>query len=71
MPKNCFCTGDIVGYCAQPEETIHRFIDWGAHTIIGNVELQLRNRNIDCGCDFKKGSKCDGFSKLWYCMLHS
>ncbi|WP_103864779.1 metallophosphoesterase [Aquimarina sp. I32.4] len=64
--ENCFCTGDIVGYCAQPEETVQRFMQWGAHSIIGNVEEQLRTGAIDCGCDFKAGSRCDGFSKTWY-----
>ena len=62
----CFCTGDIVGYCAQPEKTVQRFINWGAHSIIGNVELQLRNGDEDCGCDFTTGSRCDNLSKLWY-----
>ncbi len=65
-PKNCFCTGDIVGYCAQPEETVDRFISWGAQSIIGNVEEQLRSGALDCGCDFSVGSRCDNFSKEWY-----
>ena len=30
-PENCFCTGDIVGYCAQPEETVQLFKLWGAN----------------------------------------
>ncbi len=66
VPQNCFCTGDIVGYCAQPEETVQCFRDWGAHTIIGNVEEQLRVGALDCGCDFSLGSRCDDFSKEWY-----
>ncbi len=66
VPEQCFCTGDIVGYCAQPEETVQRFINWRARSIIGNVELQLRNGDEDCGCDFKAGSRCDNFSKSWY-----
>ncbi|MBJ7880799.1 metallophosphoesterase family protein [Gelidibacter salicanalis] len=65
-PENCICTGDIVGYCAQPEETVQLFQNWGAQSIAGNVELQLRDGATDCGCDFKKGSRCDGFSQLWY-----
>ena len=36
-PSHCICTGDIVGYCAQPEETVQLFKKWGAHTIAGNV----------------------------------
>tara|TARA_R110002051_G_scaffold258937_4_gene318272 strand:+ start:8912 stop:10123 length:1212 start_codon:yes stop_codon:yes gene_type:complete len=63
---HCICTGDIVGYCAQPEETMQLFRSWGAKSIAGNVELQLFEGAEDCGCDFKEGSRCDDFSKLWY-----
>ena len=65
-PENCISTGDITGYCAQPEETIQLFREWGALSIAGNVELQLTNDSEDCGCDFKAGSRCDGFSKTWF-----
>ncbi|MGB5820694.1 MAG: metallophosphoesterase family protein [Saonia sp.] len=65
-PENCICTGDIVGYCALPEETVQRFKSWGARSIAGNVEVQLGKDAEDCGCDFTQGSRCDGFSKLWY-----
>lgn len=66
LPENCICTGDIVGYCAQPEETVALFRQWGAQSISGNVEQQLFEDAEDCGCDFTEGSRCDGFSKLWY-----
>jgi alkylhydroperoxidase/carboxymuconolactone decarboxylase family protein len=65
-PENCICTGDITGYCAQPEETVQLFKKWGALSIAGNVELQLANDSEDCGCDFKSGSRCDDFSKMWF-----
>lgn len=65
-PENCICTGDITGYCAQPEETITTFKNWGALSIAGNVELQLANDSEDCGCDFKAGGRCDSFSKMWF-----
>jgi len=64
--ENCICTGDIIGYCAQPEETIQLFRNWGARSIMGNVEQQLFKGEEDCGCDFAPGSSCDGFSKRWY-----
>ena len=64
--ENSVCTGDIVGYCAQPEETVQLFREWGARSIAGNVELQLFEGAENCGCDFTEGSRCDGFSKLWY-----
>ncbi|WP_299013179.1 metallophosphoesterase family protein [uncultured Polaribacter sp.] len=65
-PENCICTGDIVGYCAQPEETVQLFKLWGAKSIVGNVEIQLRENAADCGCDFREGSRCDDFSQQWY-----
>jgi predicted phosphodiesterase len=65
-PENCICTGDIIGYCAQPEETIQTFKNWNARSIVGNVEIQLRDDEDDCGCDFREGSRCDGFSQQWY-----
>jgi len=65
-PENCFCTGDIVGYCAQPEETVQLLKLWGAKSIVGNVEIQLRENADDCGCSFREGSRCDDFSQLWY-----
>lgn len=65
-PENCICTGDIIGYCAQPEESLQLFKLWGAQSIVGNVEIQLRDNENDCGCDFREGSRCDGFSQLWY-----
>lgn len=70
-PENCICTGDIIGYCAQPEETLQSFQDWKAKSIVGNVEIQLREGAQDCGCDFKEGSRCDDFSQLWYPFAQS
>ncbi|MFK7832025.1 MAG: metallophosphoesterase [Winogradskyella sp.] len=64
--ENCICTGDIIGYCAQPEETLQTFKNWNPKSIIGNVELQLRDNADDCGCDFREGSRCDNFSQQWY-----
>lgn len=64
--ENIICTGDVVGYCAQPEECLQSIKDWGIHCIAGNVELQLAAEEIECGCNFSDGSRCDGFSKMWY-----
>lgn len=60
------CTGDIAGYCAQPEECFNLVRSWGIHTIAGNVEVQLRDDEEDCGCDFRDGSRCDVFSRQWF-----
>ncbi len=65
-PENIICTGDIIGYCANPLESLHIIKDWGIHAIAGNVEIQLREDKEDCGCDFDEGGRCDVFSKKWY-----
>jgi predicted phosphodiesterase len=65
-PKDCFCTGDLIGYCAQPEETINLFREWGATSIKGNVEEQLSSGAENCGCDFREGGRCDSLSQIWY-----
>jgi predicted phosphodiesterase len=64
--NNIICTGDIVGYCAQPEESVQLIKKWGIHAIAGNVEIQLREDQEDCGCDFSEDSRCDIFSRQWY-----
>ncbi len=60
------CTGDTVGYCAQPDECIKLIKDWGIHVIAGNIEIQLAEGLEDCGCDFNSGGRCDTFSRQWY-----
>lgn len=64
--SNVINTGDVVGYCAQPEEVVQLNKAWGIHTIVGNVEVQLRENQLDCGCEFREGSRCDVFSSQWY-----
>lgn len=65
-PPNIICTGDIVGYCAQPEECVQLIRGWGIQVIAGNVEMQLREGLADCGCNFTEGSRCDTLSQQWY-----
>lgn len=65
-PSNIIHTGDVVGYCAQPEEVVQAVRDWGIHVIAGNVEIQLREGQTDCGCEFDEGSRCDIFSLQWF-----
>jgi len=71
VPENIFCTGDVLGYCAQPVECIDLIKEWGIHSIAGNVELQLKENQADCGCDFTSGGRCDLFSKDWYTYIQS
>lgn len=70
-PGNIFCTGDILGYCAQPVECIELIRDWKINVIAGNVELQIRDGEEDCGCDFTTGGRCDLLSKNWYAYTKS
>ncbi|MEO1436672.1 MAG: metallophosphoesterase family protein [Bacteroidota bacterium] len=60
------CTGDIVAYCAEPEASVQLIRDWGIHSIAGNVEINLREEQDDCGCNFNEGGRCDLFSRQWY-----
>ena len=64
--QNVICTGDVVAYCAQPEETVQAIKDWGIHCISGNVEIQLADDADHCGCDFANGGRCDTFSQQWF-----
>ena len=65
-PSRVICTGDVVAYCAEPEETIAAIRDWGCHVVAGNCEQQLALGADDCGCGFAQGSACDSLSKGWY-----
>jgi len=64
--QNIICTGDIVAYCAEPERCVQAIKDWNIHSILGNVEIQLRDEEEDCGCNFNDGSRCDIFSRQWF-----
>jgi predicted phosphodiesterase len=68
---NILCTGDVAGYCAQPEECVHTVREWGIHVISGNVEQQLGSGETDCGCNFGDGSRCDLYSRQWYPFAQS
>jgi predicted phosphodiesterase len=60
------CTGDVVAYCAEPEESIAFVRDWGIHVVQGNCEEQLGASAGDCGCGFVEDSACDRLAKSWY-----
>ena len=65
-PSHIICTGDVVAYAADPEETAREIRDWGIHVIAGNCEEQLADNAGDCGCGFEEGSVCDTLSRGWY-----
>ncbi|MGV6813222.1 MAG: metallophosphoesterase family protein [Brevirhabdus sp.] len=60
------CTGDVIGYCADPVETWQIVRHEGGPVVAGNVERQLAQRADDCGCGFDIGSACDLLSKGWF-----
>ncbi len=63
---NTICTGDVVAYCAAPEETARLVADWGCHVIQGNCEQQLAAAAEDCACNFEEGTECAALAKGWY-----
>jgi len=65
-PERVICTGDVVAYCAEPEETARAMFAWGCHVIQGNCEQQLAAGAPDCACNFEEGSACDLLAKGWY-----
>jgi len=60
------CTGDVVAYCAEPEETVASIRTWGCHVVAGNCEEQLAVDAQDCGCGFADNSGCHQLAKSWY-----
>lgn len=60
------CTGDIVAYCGEPEETVSAIREWGIPVVMGNCEESLGNEADDCGCGFEEGSACSLLSVSWY-----
>ena len=60
------CTGDVVAYCAEPEETVAAISAWGCLAIQGNCEQQLAAGADNCACNFEEGSACDLLAKGWY-----
>ena len=64
--SHIICTGDIVAYCAQPNETIEQLQEWGVHIVMGNCEESLAQNAEDCGCGFEAGSTCDVLSDSWF-----
>ena len=65
-PERVVCTGDVVAYCAEPEETSRLVAAWGCHVIQGNCEQQIAEGAEDCACNFEAGSACAVLAKGWY-----
>lgn len=60
------CTGDVVAYCAEPQETLQLIRDWKIPVVQGNCEESLGAAAPDCGCGFKEGTTCSLLSVEWY-----
>ncbi|QMU61643.1 MAG: metallophosphoesterase [Gammaproteobacteria bacterium] len=65
-PQNIICTGDVVAYCAEPEETTQLIKNWEIPVVMGNCEESLGDDAVDCGCGFEEGSTCASLSVDWY-----
>ncbi|MEZ5536588.1 MAG: metallophosphoesterase family protein [Thiolinea sp.] len=65
-PEQVICTGDIVAYCAEPEETVNEVRDWGIPVVMGNCEESLGFDADDCGCGFAEGTACAVLSDSWF-----
>ncbi|MGE0701996.1 MAG: metallophosphoesterase [Hyphomicrobiaceae bacterium] len=65
-PRRVICTGDVVAYCGEPEETARTVAEWGCHVVQGNCEQQLAAGADNCACNFEDGSACDLLAKGWY-----
>lgn len=60
------CTGDLVAYCAEPDQTLELIRDWGIHVVMGNCEESLAFSEPDCGCGFEVDSSCSTLAITWY-----
>lgn len=60
------CTGDIVAYCGDAQETLDAIREAGIHVVMGNCEESLGEDKQDCGCGFEEGSACDLLSVKWF-----
>jgi len=64
--ERMICTGDVVAYGPNPQETVDLIRRAGIHAIMGNCEESLGDKASDCGCGFVEGSACDQLSVGWY-----
>jgi len=65
-PSQIICTGDVIAYCAEPQETLQLIRDWGISVVQGNCEESLGADAPDCGCGFEAESTCSLLSVEWY-----
>lgn len=61
------CTGDLVGYCAFPNEVVDLIKSKNILTIMGNYDEAVGNELMACGCDYPdpKDMENAGISLNW------
>lgn len=64
--QRVICSGDLIAYCAEPQETLQLIRDWGIAVVMGNCEESLGWSAPDCGCGFETGMTCSLLSVEWY-----
>ena len=64
--ERIICTGDIVAYCAEPEQTVDLIQQWGIQVVMGNCEEALASSKPDCGCGFAADSSCATLADTWF-----
>jgi predicted phosphodiesterase len=65
-PGNIVCTGDLVAYCADPQEVTNLPHRSGILIVMGNCEESLAAQAAECGCGFAEDSTCAALSSQWY-----
>lgn len=65
-PGQIICTGDVVAYAAEAEQTSNLLQQSGIHIVMGNCEESLATGSDDCGCGFEPGMICSTLSEKWY-----
>lgn len=65
-PGQVICTGDVVAYGAEAEQTSSLLRQSDIHIVMGNCEESLANEEDDCGCGFEPGMLCSTLSRQWY-----
>ena len=64
--RPAICTGDVVAYGGNPNETLELTRNVGFPVVAGNCERQIALGADNCGCGFGDGGACDLMSKAWY-----
>lgn len=67
--RDAICTGDIVGFCGEPNETVARLSAEDYWSVAGNYERQLAEGREDCGCGFEDRSAGSILSRGWWPIL--